>query len=39
MSTQANDFFSAFGVNPNDVDENPFSIPKNSYNVVLPTPV
>lgn len=35
MTTQANDFFSAFGVNPNDVDENPFSIPKNSYNVVL----
>jgi hypothetical protein len=29
------DFFSAFGVNPNDVDENPFSIPKNKYNVVL----
>lgn len=33
--TENNDFFSAFGVNPNDVDENPFSIPKNSYNVVL----
>jgi hypothetical protein len=33
--TVANDFFSAFGVNPNDVDENPFSIPKNSYNVFL----
>lgn len=33
--TETNDFFSAFGVNPNDVDENPFSIPKNTYNVVL----
>lgn len=33
--SEANDFFSAFGVNPNDVDENPFSIPKNTYDVVL----
>jgi len=25
----------AFGVNPNDVDENPFSVPKNTYNLVI----
>jgi hypothetical protein len=33
--TDFNNFFDAFGVNANDVDENPFSIPKNVYDVVL----
>jgi hypothetical protein len=33
--SESNNFFDAFGVNANDVDENPFSIPKNKYDVVL----
>lgn len=35
MSESVGTMWDAFGVNPNDVDENPFSVPKNVYNVVI----
>lgn len=35
MTETTGTLWDAFGVNPNDVDENPFSVPKNAYKVVI----